>query len=62
MNQEFDKNIMYKFFSRDITAGEEQRLLDWIDESEDHRDIFIREENIQPVNSKYWRKKSYRSD
>lgn len=46
MNQEFDKNIMYKFFSRDISAGEEQRLLDWIDESEDHRDIFLSERKI----------------
>lgn len=46
MNQEFDKNIMYKFFSRDITADEEQSLLDWIDKSEDHREIFLSERKI----------------
>lgn len=46
MSQEFDKNIMYKFFTRNIAAGEEQRLLDWIDESEHHRKIFLSEREI----------------
>ncbi|MDR1501908.1 MAG: FecR family protein [Prevotella sp.] len=46
MNQEFDKNIMYKFFTRNITAGEEQQLLDWIDESGDNKDIFLSERKL----------------
>ncbi|MBK5723115.1 FecR family protein [Dysgonomonas sp. Marseille-P4677] len=46
MNQEFDKNIFYKFFSRDISIEEEKQLLDWIDESADNKSIFLSEREL----------------
>ncbi|MDR1882274.1 MAG: FecR family protein [Prevotella sp.] len=46
MNRKFDRNILYKFFSRDITPEEEQELLDWVDESEHNKVIFLSERKL----------------